>query len=295
MARDERQYPQHWASCTARDSDDRRTDGAVLVFWHRLRFSWQSARSTRACDADGERNKPACRDVRRPRNELDLELPTPGSPYRHPAPIVTPQYPLPSQTCGPDSQPNRPFLHRRCQGSSRRGAERENGESFEKRRLEYSSLRLDCVDESPDPAYLDALHPKDARERWVVAALVVPLAGVYACAWLLTCLFDNTHSSPLGHAELEMGKISGQAQLWVEEPTNHGCPTVQQLIEDKALPTQQNPKDPWGGAYVIVCPANGSEVFVLSAGHDKTWGTTDDVSSNRKPQRSIDPSPTQVR
>ncbi|MFO0659261.1 MAG: type II secretion system protein GspG [Polyangiaceae bacterium] len=106
----------------------------------------------------------------------------------------------------------------------------------------------------------------------------------------LSCLWASFDSgscrgSRLGSAEHEIGKIAGQAQLWVEEPENDGvCPSIQTLIAEKSLPSQQDPNDPWGQPYRIVC-GSPDYIEVISAGADKTLGTPDDVSSQRKRHR----------
>lgn len=112
-----------------------------------------------------------------------------------------------------------------------------------------------------------------------ILVVITILTGLTAV--LAVNVFDNLKKAKLGQAELEIGKIAGQAQLWVEEPTNNGCPTVSQLITDKALPSQQNTADPWGTPYVIACPA-GEQVVVTSAGPDKKTGSEDDLASNKK-------------
>ncbi|MFO0661037.1 MAG: prepilin-type N-terminal cleavage/methylation domain-containing protein [Polyangiaceae bacterium] len=97
-----------------------------------------------------------------------------------------------------------------------------------------------------------ARRPEARTGVTLIEILVVITILTGLTAVLAVNVFDNLKAK-LGQAELEIGKIAGQAQLWVEEPTNNGCPTVSQLIADKSLPSQQNTADhAQGTPYVIM-------------------------------------------
>ena len=50
------------------------------------------------------------------------------------------------------------------------------------------------------------------------------------------------------------------------------------LLASGELPPSRDARDPWGGAFEIVCEAESPEITVHSAGPDRTFGTADDIT-----------------
>ena len=129
---------------------------------------------------------------------------------------------------------------------------------------------------------LQALLVSSRRRRrgvTLVEILVVITIITAISAVLAFNVFGAFKKAKAQTCKLDVDKISQQATIWVNEASNTGCPTVSQLIQDKALPQQQNVNDPWGTPYAINCLADN--VVVVAAGPDKRPGTADDIASDR--------------
>lgn len=69
--------------------------------------------------------------------------------------------------------------------------------------------------------------------------------------------------------------IRGAVKSWWVMGDKQGCPTVNELIEDRALDEDSPRKDPWGKPWRIEC--SGEQVSVGSDGPDGERGTPDDI------------------
>lgn len=67
--------------------------------------------------------------------------------------------------------------------------------------------------------------------------------------------------------------ISSAAVLYMSD--TDGCPTVQDLLNEKILDKNKNTKDAWGNDFSIECDEDGP--VAISAGPDKQMGTDDDI------------------
>ena len=76
-----------------------------------------------------------------------------------------------------------------------------------------------------------------------------------------------------GHAEV--AKLRAAAEAWTRE--RHRCPSVAELLRADAT---LRAKDPWGHAYVLLCPGqNGHAADAVSPGPDGELATEDDLRS----------------
>lgn len=66
------------------------------------------------------------------------------------------------------------------------------------------------------------------------------------------------------------------ASEWKREHGEIGCPTLSQLIHDRAWAPSERADDPWGGRFLIQCSEH--EVRVQSAGSDGKFETADDIA-----------------
>lgn len=73
--------------------------------------------------------------------------------------------------------------------------------------------------------------------------------------------------------ETDVKAIRSAALLWVSD--NNGCPTMQNLIEDKYLDKKQRTTDAWDNEFAIEC--EDDDVDVYSAGPDGELGNDDDI------------------
>ena len=67
--------------------------------------------------------------------------------------------------------------------------------------------------------------------------------------------------------------IAAAAEMYMTE--NEGCPTVEQLVQEKILDKDKNTKDSWGNEFNIECDEDGATV--TSAGPDEQMGSEDDI------------------
>jgi hypothetical protein len=67
--------------------------------------------------------------------------------------------------------------------------------------------------------------------------------------------------------------ISAAAVLYMSD--TDGCPTVQDLLDERILDKNKNTKDAWDNDFAIECDEDGP--VAISAGPDKQMGTEDDI------------------
>lgn len=69
--------------------------------------------------------------------------------------------------------------------------------------------------------------------------------------------------------------IVSAAAVWKRKHTDLGCPSISELVRDKALDRESRTDDPWGRRFKIRCTED--EVTVQSAGVDGKAATDDDI------------------
>jgi general secretion pathway protein G len=67
--------------------------------------------------------------------------------------------------------------------------------------------------------------------------------------------------------------ITSAAVLYMSD--TDGCPTVQDLLDDRILDKNKSTKDAWDNDFTIECDEDGP--VAISAGPDKQMGTDDDI------------------
>jgi general secretion pathway protein G len=76
-------------------------------------------------------------------------------------------------------------------------------------------------------------------------------------------------------------QINELGAMFLNHRTANGgdCPSINQWLEDKTL--KDEPKDPWGRAFTIVCPGQHEEggADIVSLGPDGQPGGKDDIES----------------
>ncbi len=86
-------------------------------------------------------------------------------------------------------------------------------------------------------------------------------------------------------ATLNARTIRGAVKSYWVTTSNGGCPTMGDLLAQRALDEDSPRKDPWGSAWRIECADD--QVSVSSDGPDKRPGTEDDIRV--PPLRRFDP------
>ena len=105
-------------------------------------------------------------------------------------------------------------------------------------------------------------------ELMIVITIIGLIAGGAAMA-----LLPALEKAKVKQAKLDAKAIGNGVTMWLID--NDGCPTTDQLLQEKILDSKTKTIDPWNQAYEIDC--GGGEPTVTSAGPDKQSGTEDDV------------------
>jgi hypothetical protein len=82
----------------------------------------------------------------------------------------------------------------------------------------------------------------------------------------------------LRSAEQAAEQILSAAEQWQEDHPS-GCPTIGQLMYDRALERGALTEDPWGSRFRVIC--RGATIMVRSPGRDGRSGTEDDIRMPR--------------
>ncbi len=91
------------------------------------------------------------------------------------------------------------------------------------------------------------------------------------------CIYSESKTD-IAHATVK--KYAYEAfPAWRRVHPDASCP--EQLDELNAFMNNKDIRDPWGGAYRHVCVPAKPRLVVVSAGEDGTFGTDDDVWSDR--------------
>ncbi len=93
----------------------------------------------------------------------------------------------------------------------------------------------------------------------------------------------------LGHATVDhesdartRGKaLLNAAEQWKREQSGPGCPSITQLKQESRLDATARAEDPWGERFRIRCTERELEVW--SAGRDRRFDTSDDITLGSKP------------
>jgi general secretion pathway protein G len=99
----------------------------------------------------------------------------------------------------------------------------------------------------------------------IIMAMIATAVGVALLPQLDKAKVDSTRT--------DAKAISSAATMWIAE--NGGCPTVQNLIDDRILDRTKRTRDAWDRDFVIECDQDGP--IVISAGKDGQLGTEDDI------------------
>jgi len=111
-------------------------------------------------------------------------------------------------------------------------------------------------------------HAAQLAQSVTLATLLLLLVWPTACAFPIR----GDHRPKTAHSDASA--ISSAATIWLTDHPRE-CPTVADLFASGELPQSRNERDPWGGAYRVIC--EGDHVTVRSAGADHVFGTVDDV------------------
>jgi hypothetical protein len=105
-----------------------------------------------------------------------------------------------------------------------------------------------------------------------LAAAVGAIALVGVVASFIVRVHEQNDSQRMAEETAE--QIRTAAERWQQGHAT-GCPTISQLVRDRALDADARVDDPWGSRYRVVCA--GPALTVCSSGKDRQKGTADDI------------------
>ncbi len=79
-------------------------------------------------------------------------------------------------------------------------------------------------------------------------------------------------------ARTNAAALAAAAEAFIISHRSEECPTPEEMQRDGALSSRSKTEDPWGTQYRIVCEPDTA--IAISAGRDKIFDTSDDISSS---------------
>ncbi|MCB9667484.1 MAG: prepilin-type N-terminal cleavage/methylation domain-containing protein [Myxococcales bacterium] len=101
----------------------------------------------------------------------------------------------------------------------------------------------------------------------VMAIIALVMAGVGFA------LIPQFNRAKVKQTTADIQTVRSAAILWLSD--NTGCPTIQDLVDNRFLDKDVRTVDAWGNAFQIEC--NGEDVEVSSGGPDGEMGSEDDL------------------
>ena len=77
--------------------------------------------------------------------------------------------------------------------------------------------------------------------------------------------------------------LAAAAEAFIIDRGSEECPTAEEMKREGVVSSRSSTEDPWGTDYRIVCES--TSVDAISAGRDRTFGTSDDVKSDAPSSR----------
>jgi general secretion pathway protein G len=108
----------------------------------------------------------------------------------------------------------------------------------------------------------------------VELVIVITIIGVLTAA-ISVGLMAAKKTADIGTARTACDTVRQATVTWRTLHPGEDCPTVQQLLQDKALDRGFVSKDAWGNPFKLTCETD--EITCTTAGPDKKEGTEDDI------------------
>lgn len=107
-------------------------------------------------------------------------------------------------------------------------------------------------------------------EIMVVITIMALIAGAVGVA-----VMPRLNKARIESTRTDAQSIRAAAQMYLMENPGGGCPSMDDLIEERILDSSKRVNDAWDNQFQIEC--EGGEPFVVSAGPDGQFGTEDDI------------------
>lgn len=115
-------------------------------------------------------------------------------------------------------------------------------------------------------------HQRQAGMTLIEIMIVLVIIGMIAGAVGFAVL-PQLSKAKVKATRADAKNVSAAAEMWIAE--HGGCPTVNDLIEDKILNAKNRTVDAWENEFTIECEEDGP--VARSAGPDGQMGNDDDV------------------
>jgi general secretion pathway protein G len=107
-------------------------------------------------------------------------------------------------------------------------------------------------------------------EVMIVVVILGLIAGGVAVA-----VFPKYNEAQVKTTRTSAMELRRATEMWRGSHSSDECPTLEQLVKDKAVDSASKLTDAWNTSFKIVC--EDDETVVTSFGHDKKEGTPDDI------------------
>lgn len=115
-----------------------------------------------------------------------------------------------------------------------------------------------------------ALEGMTLVEIMVVVTIMALIAGAVGVA-----VMPRLNKARMESTRTDAQNIRAAAQMYLMENPAGGCPSMDDLLEERILDSSKRITDAWDNEFQIEC--EGGEPFVVSAGPDGQFGTEDDI------------------
>ena len=106
-------------------------------------------------------------------------------------------------------------------------------------------------------------------EIMIVVGIIAMIAGGVAVA-----LLPNLERARIDSTKTDAQALRSAATMYVAD-NPRGCPTVEDLVNNRYLDGSKRTQDAWESPFSIAC--EGGDIIVTSAGPDMQLGTEDDI------------------
>jgi general secretion pathway protein G len=107
-------------------------------------------------------------------------------------------------------------------------------------------------------------------EIMVVITIIALISGAVGFA-----VMPRLNKARIDSTRTDAQSIRAAAQMYLMENPGGGCPSMDDLVEERIVDSTKRITDAWDNQFQIDC--EGGDIYVISAGPDGQFGTEDDV------------------
>ncbi len=115
---------------------------------------------------------------------------------------------------------------------------------------------------------------RKTREGMTLVEIMIVMAIIaLVAAGVGFALIPQFNRAKIKQTTADIQTVRSAAILWLSD--NSGCPTTQELVDNRFLDKDARTVDAWGNAFQLEC--DGEDITVTSGGPDGEMGTEDDL------------------